>query len=220
MQDRSALVVGASGLVGAHLLAHLLEDTAYGLVRALGRRPLKTAHPKLAEDLVDFDRLPDHADLFRVNDVFCCLGTTIAKAGSREAFVKVDHTYPLAAARLAAAQGASQFLIVTAIGADVKSAFFYNRVKGQAEEDLKPLGMPALAIFRPSLLLGERQEVRPGEQIAGAAGRLLAPLMVGPLRKYRAIEAGDVATAMWRVARREAPGIHLFESDQIAALAR
>lgn len=131
MNDRTALLLGATGLVGGHCLNFLLNDESYGRVSVLGRRPLEREHPKLEQHLVDFDRLENSAELIQAQDVFCCLGTTIKKAGSQEAFRRVDFEYPLQSARVAARQGAERFLIVTAIGADPGSRIFYNRVKGR-----------------------------------------------------------------------------------------
>ncbi|HVF27949.1 MAG TPA: NAD(P)H-binding protein, partial [Pyrinomonadaceae bacterium] len=124
-ETRSALLVGATGLVGGHCLNLLLEDAAYQRVVALGRRMLPVVHQKLEQHVVDFDKLTDYAHLIRAQDIFCCLGTTIKKAGSREAFRRVDFTYPHEVARIAAENGAEQMLLVSALGADAKSRVFY-----------------------------------------------------------------------------------------------
>jgi uncharacterized protein YbjT (DUF2867 family) len=206
--------------VGGELLQILLASQAYGKVTALVRRPLPLTHPKLEQRVTDWDHLEDQADAFAVDDLFCCLGTTIKKAGSQAAFRKVDFDYPVALARLGKAQGLSQYLIVTAMGADAHSSIFYNRVKGEVEEAVGAVGLPSVQIFRPSLLLGDRPEFRFGERVAAVISRGMAPLMGGGLRKYRPIEGRTVAEAMCRAALSGAqPGVRIYRSDEIAALA-
>lgn len=217
MENRTALLVGASGLIGGHCLDALLKDDTYNAVNVLVRRPLPNHHPKLKQQIVDFNRLAEHAALMGVDDIFCCLGTTIKQAGSREAFRRVDALYPLEIARLALKQGARQFLIVTAMGADSKSRVFYNRVKGEVEQKLTAMGYPTLQIFRPSLLLGEREESRPGEDLVKVLTKPLSALMLGPLKKYRPIEARTVALAMIGNAKKGLKGIYIYESDRIQA---
>ncbi|MCI0696437.1 oxidoreductase [candidate division KSB1 bacterium] len=215
---KSALLLGASGLVGGHCLKRLLDDTAYDKVTALVRKPLALHHAKLEQQVVDFSRLQNYAPLVKAHDVFCCLGTTIKKAGSQAAFRQVDFTYPFETAKIAAANGAEQFLIVTSLGANPASRIFYNRVKGEVEAAIAPLAFRAVHIFRPSLLLGERQEFRLGEKLAERVTKIFSFLFVGPLRKYRPIKASVVAAAMIAVAKRNLAGNNIFESDQIQAL--
>ncbi|HLM44435.1 MAG TPA: oxidoreductase, partial [Myxococcaceae bacterium] len=197
-QPRTAVVAGASGLVGGLLLDTLLEDPLYREVLSLGRRSLPKQHPKLVQRTVDFARLGDEA-LPPADDAFCCLGTTIKKAGSQEAFRAVDHDAVLAFAKAAKQAGARRFLVVTALGADPGSRVFYNRVKGEVEQHLKGMGFESLVILQPSLLLGERAESRPGERAAIIASRVLAPLL-RPLAS-RPIEARTVARAMVALAQ-------------------
>ncbi|HEV2131140.1 MAG TPA: oxidoreductase [Longimicrobiaceae bacterium] len=219
MSHRTALLLGATGLVGGHCLNFLLNDEAYGTVSVLGRRPLAREHPKLEQHVVDFDHLEGFADLIRAHDVFCCLGTTIRKAGSQEAFRRVDFEYPYQSARIAARQGAERFLIVTAIGADPGSRIFYNRVKGEVEEAVKALSFGSVVILRPSLLLGEREELRLGERLAEPVMRVVSPLMLGPLRRYRPVPSRKVAAAMVRLAKEEGQGVRIVESDEIVRIA-
>jgi uncharacterized protein YbjT (DUF2867 family) len=217
--SRTALLLGASGLIGGHCLDLLLADQAYTQITILTRKVLARTHPKLTQHVVNFDRLGEVADAFRVQDVFCCLGTTIKTAGSQEAFRKVDFTYPVESARLAMQQGAAQFLLVSSLGADAKSSVFYSRTKGEVERAIAASDLSSVQIFRPSLLLGERTEVRSGERIAEKVSRALSFLLIGPLRKYRPIEARAVAAAMIAVAKQSANGIHIYESDRIAQIA-
>ena len=217
---RSALVLGATGLVGGLCLDLLLEDPAWSRVAVLARRPSGRTHPRLTEVVADFERLEAHAEAFAVDAVFCCLGTTIRKAGSQEAFLRVDHDYPVAAARLASARGARRFLLVTALGADAGSRVFYNRVKGEVERDVSALPFEGVALLRPSLILGDRAERRTAEALAQRLAPLAAPLLVGPLRKYRAIDATAVARAMVRLAKEGFRGVRVVENDEIASIGR
>ena len=217
-RNKRALLAGATGLVGAHLLTRLLAHPSYSRVEVVVRRELPIHHPKLAARLVDFEHL--HAVSGNAaDDVFCCLGTTIGKAGSRAAFQRVDHDYPLALTNFASAAGAQQFLMVSSLGADARSSVFYSRVKGETERDIAAVGLPKSIFMRPSILRGERQEVRAGEKLGILVGRLLAPLFIGSLRKYRPIHADHAAAAMVYAANhdfRSGP----VESDAIEKLAQ
>jgi uncharacterized protein YbjT (DUF2867 family) len=215
METRNALVAGASGLVGGLLLDALLESPLYREVCSLGRRPLPKQHPQLTQRTVDFARLEGEA-LPPADDAFCCLGTTIKKAGSQEAFRAVDHDAVLAFAKAARKAGARRFLLVTALGANPRSRVFYNRVKGETEEDLKALGFESLIILRPSLLLGERAESRPGERVAVVVTQVLGPL----LRPFsgRPIEARTVARAMLALARDATGGVRVAQSGELQQL--
>src|SRR5207247_453038 len=165
--SRTALVAGASGLVGSRVLRLLLEDPAYARVTVLARRELPLSHKKLEQRVVSFDRLAQIADFPRVHDVFCCLGTTMKQAGSPDAFRKVDFSYVVELARVAVRHRASQFLVVTAVGADPQSRILYSRVKGAAEEAVRRLQFEGMQIFRPSLLVGARALSRPAAGVAG-----------------------------------------------------
>ena len=219
MNSRSALLVGATGLVGGHVLQLLLDDETYAEVVVLVRKPSFNPHPKLREHIIDFGHLDRHASIIKADDVFCCLGTTIKVAGSQEAFRKVDFTYPVQIAALALKNGAKQFLVVTSVGANSQSSIFYNRVKGEVEEAVAKLPFQSLHIFRPSLLLGERKEFRPGEKIGMAAMKSFSFLMIGGMKKYRAIEANVLARGMVRTAKENLNGIQVYESDQIQLIA-
>ncbi|MGH7700800.1 MAG: NAD-dependent epimerase/dehydratase family protein [Gemmatimonadales bacterium] len=215
---KTALLAGASGLVGSRLLRLVLDDPGYERVTALVRRGLPLQHKKLVQREIDFEMLAELGNVPRADDVFCCLGTTMKQAGSREAFYRVDCTYVHELARLAAAQRARQFLLVSALGANPRSRIFYNRVKGEVEEAVKRIAFESIHIFRPSFLTGPRAERRLGERIAIPLFRALSPLMIGPLRRSRPIPAETVARAIVRVARKAQRGVHVYPSDQIAAL--
>lgn len=216
--SRTALLVGASGLVGGHCLQNLLDDKVYDKVITLVRRDLGVKHARLEQHVIDFDRLSEYSELLKANDVFCCLGTTIKKAGSETAFRKVDFDLPHELAKIASARGAKQFLLVSSLGADANSRIFYNRVKGEVEKAVSNVHFDGVQIFRPSLLLGERAESRLGERIAEKTSRVFSFLFVGKLAKYRPIHARMVATAMVKVAKESPHGVNIFESDRIRAM--
>ena len=213
--EKTALIAGATGLVGSYLLRLLLQSNYYGKVIAIGRRPLPFQDPKLEQKTVDFNALENLSEL-KADHVFCCLGTTMKKAGSKENFYRVDHTYVVNMAKAASRNPGTQFLVISSMGANKNSAFFYNRVKGEMEADLAQFPLAAVHIFRPSLLTGNRQESRFGEKIGETLMRILKPIMVGPLRKFRAIPAAVVAKAMLQKANENARGIYVYQSDEIA----
>jgi uncharacterized protein YbjT (DUF2867 family) len=190
---RTALLVGATGLVGDRVLERLLADPRWSRVVVLARRPTRRQDPKLDEQLVDFDRLPPLAGL---DDVFACLGTTIKVAGTQERFRDIDHGYTLAVAKLGFDAGARRVALVSSVGASEGARSFYLRVKGETERDVRAIGFASCVIARPSLLLGPRAETRYGERVGAVVAGLVAPLLQGGLRPYRAIEAGDVAAAL------------------------
>lgn len=217
-KPRSALLLGATGLVGGHALEALLADPAWDRVVVLGRRALPLSHAKLEQRVADFARLDEHADAFAVDDAFCCLGTTIKQAGSQEAFRRVDHDFVVAAARLASERGARRFLLVTAMGASAGSRVFYNRVKGEVEQAVAALPFAGVVLARPSLLIGDRAESRPIETLGRRLMPVLSLLMSGPLRNYRPIAAAAVARALVRLAKEDGGGVRVVESAELAAL--
>ncbi|WP_203362915.1 oxidoreductase [Bacillus sp. REN10] len=210
-----ALVAGATGLVGMKLVQQLLAAPEYEKVITLVRRASGMAHDKLEEQVVHFDSLNQLMLDGRVDHAFCCLGTTIKKAKTKEAFRVVDLDYPLRLAQLAKRHHASQFLVISSMGASVASPFFYSRVKGELEQRLQTLELNGLHLFRPSLLLGERSDFRFGEAAAEKFFQAFPFLFAGPMKKYKPIHAETVARAMVAAALTEKSGVHIYESDQI-----
>jgi uncharacterized protein YbjT (DUF2867 family) len=213
---RVALVAGATGLVGQAVLAGLLTDKLYTAVHAVGRRPLALTHPKLTSHGVDFSNLTSLPGIEHVDDVFITLGTTIKVAGSETAFRAIDFDAVLAVARAARQAGAGKLGVVSAMGANPSSSFFYNRVKGEMEFELRALDFPLLVIARPSLLTGDRtalnQASRPGEQFGNWATRLFKPLI--PLN-YQAISAQDVGQALLSAVKTSPDGTHVLLSGEL-----
>lgn len=217
--ERKAVVVGGTGLVGGYVVRELLVQKEYTRVMVMGRRPLDIKHPKLEQALIDWEK-PQKSTfaLEGVDDVFCCLGTTMKKAGSKERFRQVDLDYPVLTAQLGKEAGAVQMLAISAMGANPDSRVFYNRTKGEAEEALAAIGLPALHLFRPSLILGARPERRFGEAAATVVMKALDGLMTGRLASYRAIPASFIARAMVRIALAQASGVHIYPNDIIRVI--
>jgi uncharacterized protein YbjT (DUF2867 family) len=196
--SKTALLVGATGLVGGQLLRQLLDSPHYHRVTVLARRPMLDNHPKLHSVVFDFAK-PDAA-LVQGDDVFCALGTTLAKAGSKSAQYQIDCVYPASIGQLARANGAQRYLLVSSVGADAASSNFYLKTKGDLEQQVAAMGFERFVAARPSFLLGQRAEFRLGERVGIAVARLLGPLLVGSFKKYRGIEAAQVAAALLRFA--------------------
>ncbi len=218
MRNKTALLVGASGLVGSELLQLLLNSDGYEKVFTFVRKTTNINHPKLLETIIDFEKLSTYKDLFKVDDVFCCLGTTIKKAGSQNEFKKVDVDYPFEIAKLSKEMNVQQFSVISSMGADINSSFFYNRMKGTMEKQLTELELNSLNIFRPSLLLGNRNEFRFGEKVSGFLAKYLSFLFFGSFKKYKAIEAKTVALRMIKNAQLNTKGLTIFSSDKISNL--
>lgn len=206
------LLVGSTGLVGRHVLDLALADPRVDEVVAPVRKPLP-AHPKLHAPLVDYDHLPDDADWWRTDAVICTLGTTLRAAGSREAFRRVDHDYPMAVARLARKHGTPAYILNSAMGADARSRFFYNRVKGELEVHLQQEGFNSLTFVRPGLIGGKRGEFRAGERIMASILKALGPVLP---RKWRINPAEHIARALMDAAILQPEGIAVVSAEALA----
>ena len=209
--SRTALVAGATGLVGGALLRQLLARSEYGEIRVLGRRPPALEAGMLRFVASDFTNLGELGAELAADDVYCCLGTTLRKAGSRAAFERVDYHMVVDLARAAHKAGARRFLVVSAVGASKASPAFYSRVKARMEAAVSELPFESVQIVRPSLLLGARTELRAGERLGQKLAPLLSPFMVGPLAKYRPVEAAAVAAALVQLAFADVRGTHVHE---------
>src|SRR5215471_19233315 len=215
---KTALMVGGSGLVGRFCLQALLGDPAYNSVVSIARRELQVRDPKLAQKVMPFESLAS-LQLPQVDDVFCALGTTIRKAGSQAAFRRVDYEYPLMVADQALKFGAKQFMLVSSVGADPKSKNFYLRTKGELEQALRRLPFKTLHIFRPSFLMGRREESRVGESVAIPLAKMFQFLLIGGLRRYRPIPAQTVGRAMVAAGKADREGPFIWQFDEIKRLA-
>ena len=206
------ILVGATGLVGTHVLRLALADARVTTVIALARKPLP-AHPKLLAPAIDFDALPPDAAWWRADAVICALGTTMKVAGSQSAFRRVDFDYPLAVARLARAAGTPAHVLNSATGSNASSRFFYNRVKGELEAQLATLGFASLTHVRPGLIGGQRAAVRAGEAALAVVLTALAPVL--PAR-WRINPAQRIAQAMLEAAIAARPGLQVITSEQLS----
>lgn len=212
---KKALVVGATGLIGEQLVDLIANSDLYNQVIVISRREYKVESDKVLVQIVDFENLDIEASYWNVDDVFCCLGTTMKKAGSKEAFKKVDLDYPIKIAQVTKAKGANSYHLISALGADAKSSVFYNRIKGQAEDAIAQISFDRYHIYQPSLLYGNRQEFRLGEKVGIILFKALNFLMLGPLKKYRGIESTKVAKAMLSFASTEQKGHFIHSSDEL-----
>ncbi|WP_052592462.1 oxidoreductase [Aureispira sp. CCB-QB1] len=210
MTKKTALIIGASGLVGKRLVQQLLQDERYEKITALVRTPLEIKHEKLTQTRYDFNW--PNADLAIGDELFCCLGTTIKKAGSQAAFRKVDYDYIVETAKIALANGTKKIAVVSSMGADKDSSIFYNRIKGETEAALQKLSYEACYILRPSLLMGARDELRMGELV----GKLFMTAFAFAVpNKYKGIEGKQVAKAMIAIMNSNKVGFQIFESDAL-----
>jgi uncharacterized protein YbjT (DUF2867 family) len=219
--DRIALVTGATGLVGKALIRLLLSKDYYSRIIVLSRRELEIKDNRIVMVLLDdFDRIEEVASQLNAHDVYCALGTTMRRAKSREAFLKIDQHYPLKLAGIVKDQPLfEQLLIVTSHGAKSSSPLFYNKVKGELEEKLMGMGFKNLKIFQPSLLLGYRDEFRLWEEVAKFISAFLSFFMIGSKARLWTIRGTEVATAMYRVARRREPGVEVFKPRRMIKIA-
>lgn len=213
---KTALVVGATGLIGRELVEQLLEQERYDAVWIIVRRSKRWSHPKLHE-VVGFEKMDE--TLPHIDDVYCALGTTIAVAGSRQAFKHVDLELPLEVARVAKQHGATRYAVVSAQGASLRSPFFYNRVKGELENGLKVFGFEHLIIARPSLLLGDRESFRLGEKAAEVVSRPFQPLLLEKVPNAAPIQALHVARALI-MASEEGQGTEVLTSGMMQGMSQ
>lgn len=220
MPPLTAVVLGATGLIGEQLVQQLLNDADFSKVRILVRRQVQLSHPKLEVEIVDFDNLAEYRNKLGCADcIFCCIGTTNSKVkGDTTAYRKVDFDIPVNAARMAKDAGFTDYLLVSAVGANASSSNFYLRLKGEVEAEIKRVGFKSFHTFRPSVLLGNRKEFRLAESIAKTVMRALSILFIGGLKRYRAIEDVVVANAMVVAAKSGNKGmfVHHYE-DMVRA---
>jgi uncharacterized protein YbjT (DUF2867 family) len=218
-KNRTALIVGSSGLVGGLVLKLLLLDDRWDQVISITRTALSIKADKLKSYVTDLDEISS-LNMEDIDDVFCCLGTTIRKAGSRKSFRQVDHDYVISLAKKAYDCGATSFSLISAIGASIQSAVYYSKVKGEVERAVRGVGFKSVHIYRPSLLLGKRSEFRPLEELGQQTAPLLNMFMMGRMSDYKAIEAKVLANAMIEAPHNGLCGEHIHRYDDIVELAQ
>lgn len=211
---QTALVAGATGLVGKELINELISDERFEKVIVLSRRQLAVSHPKLEVKLIDFDSLSDVNPEPKIDVGFCCLGTTQKKAGV-EGRHKVDFEYVVELAKLCKRQNINTFFVVSAQGADSKSGISYSRSKGQMEDAIKALELGTTYFVRPALIYGKRDEFRFGEKVAFYLNTLFIPILIGKLRKFRPVSGTKIARCMVALSKKNHKGCFVIESDQI-----
>lgn len=214
-KKQTAIIFGATGLIGSELLNQLLVDNFYDQIIIFVRRKIELKHKKLKVEIVDIFNISAYNSKFKDADVYCCLGTTIKKAKSKEQFKKIDFELPVLIAKQAANNYAACFAFISSIGANSNSSNFYLNTKGQVEVELKKLEFNKLVILRPSLLLGKRKEKRFSEDISKVIMGVLNPFFIGGLKKYRGVQAKSVAIKMKELVQNGNNGFHLIESDNI-----
>ena len=214
-----AVIAGASGLTGRLLLDALLHHPEYDEVAILVRKQLPLKHKKLTQLIIDFDKLGDYAPLITGHAIFCCLGSTRKKTPDLTIYRKIDHDYPLELAQIAVKNGVEQYHLVSALGADAHASNFYAKMKGETEEDIKKAGLKCLHIYEPSLIMGERNERRFLERIFMGIMKVIDPILLGSLKKYRSIPATTIVAAMVKQSLIKLEGVFIYPSDKIKRLA-
>ncbi|QEM13205.1 oxidoreductase [Mucilaginibacter rubeus] len=215
---KKAVIAGSSGLIGSHLLQILLEQAYFDEVLILVRKKLPLQHHKLTQLVIDFEQPETYQKELTGHALFCCLGSTKKKTPDLTIYRKIDHDYPLLLAQLAKQNGIEQYHLVSSIGADINGVNFYTKTKGETEADISAVGVPAVHIYRPSFLVGDRQESRPMEKLVNGLMKVVNPLLFGSWKKYRSIAASTVATAMYQQSIKNAAGVFIYESDNIKQL--
>ncbi len=217
MNGQTAVVLGATGLIGNLLVEELLKDNYFSCVRILIRKPPVLNHPKLQQEIVNFDEDNDFTEKFGEGDViFCCIGTTQKQVkGDNEAYKKIDFDIPVNAARIGVLKKFKKYLLVSSVGANANSSNFYLHLKGKVENTIRQFTFESISFFRPSMLLGKRNKLRHGDTVLQLLMKIFSMFLFGPLKKYHAIEAKDVAKAMIAESKRDSTGVNIYEYEQI-----
>jgi uncharacterized protein YbjT (DUF2867 family) len=213
------IIAGASGLIGGQLLDVLSQTSVYKDIVILVRKELPIRDTRLKQLVVNFDKLDAYTAEITGHAIFCCLGSTVKKTPDKAVYHKIDHDYPLQLAQIALKNGIKQYHLVSSIGADAAASNFYTKMKGETEDDIKQVGLNCLHIYRPSFLTGQRNEKRTKERIALGLMKLIDPLLIGGLKKYRSIPAKTVALAMYKQSLINQEGVFIHASDQIKEIA-
>jgi len=219
MQNKTAIILGATGLTGGLLLELLLKDNHYQKVILFSRSSVEIQHQKIEEHLIDLFQLEDYKKDFKADEVFCCIGSTQSKTPDKEIYKKVDYGIPVTAAKLAKQNGISTFILVSALGANAESRFFYNQTKGEMEDAVLQQQLKNTHFLRPSLIDGDREEKRFFENAWKKVMRAANYLMLGPLKKYRSIQASTIAKCMLILANSSSTKTFI-ESEEIKELVK
>ena len=218
--NKTAIILGATGLTGSLLLNKLIHDESYGSIKLFSRKPTGLSSPKIKEFIGDVIHLDNFKEDFIADEVFCCIGTTAAKTKDKELYKAIDRDIPAKAAQLCKQNGIPVYMVVSAIGANAGSNIFYTRTKGQMEQVVLSQQIPVTHILRPSLIIGKRPENRIMETMAAWMMKILNPFLLGKLKKYRSIKAETIATAMHTLAKNKSREPTIIESDKIRQIAK
>ncbi len=219
MENRKALVFGATGLIGNLLVEELVRSDKYSSIKSVVRQATGVTEPKVEETVVDFGNLENLTSAIKGDDLFICLGTTIKKAGSVSSMEKIDRDLPVSIASIAGVNGVKRLAVVSSIGASSRSSNYYLRIKGEMEEGILNAGIGTTVIVRPSMLLGDRKERRTGEMVGKVVMSAVRPVLLGKLARYRAIHGRDVARAMIALLSSD-HGKQIIESDELQRLSQ
>ena len=218
-RGKTAIVLGATGLVGGTLLKIILEDPRYHKVMLFSRRTVGFQHEKLKEHLVDLLKLEDYKNQFVADEVFCCIGTTNARTPDKNNYKKIDYGIPLSTAKLCKQNDIRSLVVVSSLGASASSSIFYNRVKGEMEEAVLQMHIPKAHIVQPSIIGGDRDEKRPMEYVFKKLMKFFGLLLIGPFKKYKVIHPRDIALAMVWMAN-SSFSKQIITSDELKTLAQ
>ncbi len=216
--SKTAIVLGATGLTGSLLLEKLIADTSYEKIKLFSRNSVHKSSTKIEEYLIDLFKLETYKDLFTGDTVFCCIGTTASKTKNKEVYKAIDYGIPVNAAKLATKNNIKTFVVVSSMGANASSSIFYNKTKGEMERDVLKQNIKNTYILRPSLIGGNRDELRIGEKIGKVIMSLLRPFFLGPLKKYKIISPENIVGCMQKLAKSEVYQ-SIFSSDEIVKIA-
>ncbi|MHC8948732.1 NAD-dependent epimerase/dehydratase family protein [Sphingobacterium hungaricum] len=214
----AALVLGASGMIGLQVVQQLLDNPTYHKVYAVSRKKIALEHPKLEQLLADFDSIDALIENLQVDHLYSCLGSTQKKTPDKADYYQIDHDYPVKVASILKDNGCQVIALVSSMGADEHSKNFYLRMKGETERDLIKVGIPSTLLFRPSLLIGERNENRLAEDIFSFLFKGINLLLWGPLKNYKSIQGKDVASAMIHASLKNPQGVHIYKTSTIKEL--
>ena len=212
---KKAVIFGASGMVGRQLLRVMIDSDDYKEIVIVMRTPFQFQHSKLTQIIADFSTIENHKQALQADAFFCCLGTTRKKTPDLKQYYQIDHDYPLKAAQIAKELGVKQYHLVSALGANAESKIFYSRTKGEVENDIISLQLPATYVYRPSLLVGKRKEKRLGEKVGEILLKMFNPLLFGKGKHWRSIKASQVAYKMYQNSLKPKDGIHIILSEDI-----
>jgi len=220
IMKKTAIILGATGLTGRHLLQELIKDNHYTTVKLFSRSRIENLPVKAEQFIGNLLELENFKKDFIADEVFCCIGTTAKKTPNKEAYKKIDYGIPVTAAKLAKENNIPTFLVVSAIGANAKSSIFYTKIKGEMEQEVLRQNIPNTYILQPSIIGGNRNETRIGEKIGVAIFRVLQPLFIGKLKKYKITEAEHIVQAMINLAHSKKEKTNIITSEKIALLAK